>query len=676
VQYAHAQAIIHRDLKPSNILVEKDGTPRLLDFGIARELQGPDEPADLTRPGLRFLSPDYAAPEWVRDGTMGLYTDVYSLGVIIYEMLTGSLPAANGDPDKPSVMTRHSGLSKAAWSDLDTLCLKALQKETHERYPSVEALTRDLDHYLKSEPLEARPDTMRYRAGKFISRNRPAVVASGIVTMLGIALIVFFTLRLAKARDAAMAEAARTQRVERFMENLFEGGDKDAGPADDLRVVTLVDRGLQEAQGLNDDPAVQAELYETLGTIYRKLGKFDRADSVLHSALERRRSAGLDESVPDSLLALALLRVDQAQLPEAERLIQQSLAMHQRYRPPGHPAIAKATAALGRVLEERGQYDKAIEVLNHAQRLQSAQSVANGGLADTLDLLADAHFYLGHYPISDSLNRQVLRMLEQLHGPRHPSLADVFVNLGNIQIQLGHYQQAEQEFRRALAIDGSWYGKDHPLTARAENYLAQALNWEGRYDESRGLLQHALAATEQAYGKVHPRVALVLSNLGFGAIQQEKLDDAEESFARMAEIYRSAYGNQHQFTAQALGNLAAVYQKKEHYARAEGVLREALQIYSRVLPAGHLNTGITQIRLGRALVSQKRFQEAEEHTLAGYDIITKQANPSIDYLQGARADLGRIYDALGQPEKAAKFREELGANQPKKIAAPASKSAR
>jgi serine/threonine protein kinase len=173
VQYAHSQEIIHRDLKPSNIMVEQDGTPRLLDFGIARELQGLDDPSERTRPGLRFLSPDYAAPEWVREGAVGFFTDVYSLGVILYELLTGRLPLdrakrtsegdwspIEGSPERPSTFgSDRLNLSKSQWSDLDVLCLKALRADPNERYQSVEALLRDLNHYLRKEPLEARPDS-------------------------------------------------------------------------------------------------------------------------------------------------------------------------------------------------------------------------------------------------------------------------------------------------------------------------------------------------------------------------------------------------------------------------------------------------------------------------------------------------------------------------------------
>lgn len=334
VQYAHSQEIIHRDLKPSNILVERDGTPRLLDFGIAREFHAADEELDRTRPGLCFMTPEYAAPEWIGLGTVGFFTDVYSLGIMFYEMLTGHVPLKHDGPEtdfaKPSTMVKQRAtLGKAAWNDLDVLCLKAIHNDPHQRYQSVEALQRDVEHYLNKEPLEAQPDTLRYRLGKFVARNRRAVLASSLTAVLVISLVVFFAIRLAKARNMALTEADRSRTDEQFMTNLFAGGDKEAGPADDLRVVTLLDRGIQEAHGLSGEPQVQAQLEQTLGSSFQKLGKIEKANSLLDSALKRRRSIfGPDhEKVAESLLALALLRVDQGQLVEAERLTREALAM-------------------------------------------------------------------------------------------------------------------------------------------------------------------------------------------------------------------------------------------------------------------------------------------------------------------------------------------------------------
>src|SRR6202050_2036015 len=345
VLYAHQRAVIHRDLKPTNIFVKGDGSVRLLDFGIAKHLQNLGEPVDQTMTGLRLMTPAYAAPQQIRGEQAGIQSDVYSLGVVLYELLAGRLPfdlssrtpsgaeklLTQREAEKPStVATKVSAsaqqnknmvsASNHEWADLDVLCLTAMHKDPTRRYQSVEALIRDIDHYLKSEPLEARPDTLRYTLDKFVRRNWQAVSAAALVLAIVVGLMIFYTVRLTKARNAALAQAARTQRIQSFMLNLFQGGDPTVGPADDLRVVTLLDRGAQEAHSLDAEPAVQVDLYETLGGIYQKLGKFGPADSLLQSALEKRNSIFGPDSVETakSLLALGSLRDAQAQYDDAE----------------------------------------------------------------------------------------------------------------------------------------------------------------------------------------------------------------------------------------------------------------------------------------------------------------------------------------------------------------------
>ena len=672
VQHAHQHAIIHRDLKPSNILVKPDGTLRLLDFGIAKQLDGLDQPVDQTLTGLRLMTPAYAAPEQVRGGPVGVYTDVYSLGIILYELLTGRLPfdlsnrtpseaatvIVESQPDRPSAVAKGAA-SKTAWTDLDVLCLTAIHKDPERRYRSVEALIRDIDHYLKGEPLEARPDSARYRLGKFVRRNRRSLtVALAVLTIIA-GLVAFFTLRLAAARNRTLAEAARTQRIQRFMLKLF--GDQTAGPADDLRVVTLLDRGVEEARILDREPAVQAELYYTLGGLYQKLGKLDKADALLGTALQRRRAIyGRDHpEVAESLVALGLLRIGQARLEEAERLVREGLEMSRRVAPANDPAVARATSALGKVLEHRGRYPQAATMLEQAIRLQSAPGAAAPDLADSLSELANTQFYLGHYAISDALNRRLLATHRQVYGERHPLVADDLINLSAIQYQEGHYPEAEGFARQSLDINQSWYGKDHPEVASSLTSLGQALGRQNRYAEAEDVLQQSLAIQERVYGTMHNRVALALNELGNVELKRGELDKAEARFRRAVDIYRAVHGDRHYSVAIALSNLGGVYLERKQYARAEQTLRDVIVRMTEALSADHLNTGVAQLRLGRTLLRERRYGEAETHLLAGYEIIGKQAAPSISWLQAARQDLIEIYTALGQPVKVSAFQLEL-----------------
>ncbi len=669
VQHAHQHAIIHRDLKPSNILVKPGGTLRLLDFGIAKQLDGLDQPVDQTLTGLRMMTPAYAAPEQVRGGPVGVFTDVYSLGVILYELLAGRLPfnfanltpsqasdmIADRQPDKPSAAARGAA-GKTAWSDLDVLCLTAMHKEPERRYRSVEALIRDIDHYLKGEPLEARPDSVRYRLGKFARRNRRSLAIALAVCTIVAGVLAFFTVRLAAAHNRTLAQAVRTQRIQRFMLNLF--GDQTAGPADDLRVVALLDRGVEEARILDREPAVQAELYFTLGGLYQKLGKLDRADALLGTALERRRAIyGRDHpEVAESLVALGVLRISQARLAEAERLVREGLEMSRRVAPAFDPAVARATSALGKVLEHRGRYDQAVTMLEQAIRLQSAPGAAVQDLADSLSELANAQFYLGHYAISDALNRRLLAMYRQMYGERHPLVADDLINLSAIQYNQGHYPEAEAFARQALDINQAWYGKDHPEVAASLTFLGQALGREERYDEAEAALQRSLTIQERVYGTMHSRVALALNELGNVELKRGELDLAEARFLRALDIYRAVNGDRHYSVAIAMSNLGGVYLERKQYARAEQILNEAIARFTAALSADHLNTGVAQFRLGRTLLRERRYSEAETHLLAGYRIIGKQTTPSIAWLQAARQDLATLYDQTGQPEKAAQFR--------------------
>lgn len=673
VLYAHRRAIIHRDLKPSNILVTADGRVKLLDFGIAKHLDESETGREATITGLRAMTPAYAAPEQQSGAAVGVFTDVYALGVLLYEMLTGRLPFedfAYGQPrpaPRPPSLAAPDGrfaapIRRNEWADLNVLCLTAMRSEPERRYPSVEAMIRDVDAFLGQRPLEARPESWSYRLRKFIARRRLRLAYAAGTLLALTALIVFFTDRLREARDAAIAEAARTERLQTFTENLFRGNEASAGPAEDLRVRTLLDRGREEASSLSGDPDMQAEMMETLGEIYRRLGDQKQAEALLSASLshwhaeERTRP----EKYAQSLIELSRLRMDEAKLDDAEALARQALHVSESIpaatEDQVRPTAVTAMVVLGSVLEAKGKYPEAATVLGDALKLQPRSDLPDADTAANIRELANVHFYQGQYTVADSLDRQALAVHRALYGEKHPEVAEDLNNLAAIQLELGNLGQAEAQYRQSLAIVEAWYGPQHPETAEGLTSLARTLVREKKGEEANPLLERALGIQQAVHGHDHPAVASALNELASNELLEEDYPNAEKHFSEALSIWRKTYGNDHQFIGVGLSNIGSVYMAQNQYAKAEEMYRRALQVFIAAVHEDHASTGIAHLKLGRALLRQKRYAEAEKETLRGYETLVKLVAPSNGFLKAGKADLVLIYTALDRRADADRFR--------------------
>lgn len=621
VQYAHERAVIHRDLKPSNILVSAAGEVRLLDFGIARRVDAAEQ--DGTRTGLRMMTPGYAAPEQVRGEPGGVFSDVYSLGVVLREILGEA----------------------AGKGELAVICSTAEHEDPARRYRSAEALRRDLERYLAGEPLQAQPDSFGYRLRKFAGRNR-AMVAAAIVLAAAAGV---FTWRLKVSRDEASIAAERAQRLQTFLMNLFEGGDRTAGPSSGLTVAELIDRGVREAGALDREPAVQAEVFATLGRMYAKLGRYDDASRSLLRAIGQGGRQSRD------LAAMASLRAEQGQLDEAETFAREAIA-----RAKDEASLAAAEESLGLVLIEQGKYDDAVAALDRLVKRREDSDAESR--ASSLTQLANAHFYAGRYDRARELNQTAVALRRSAHGDRHPSVAEGLINLGAIDFDTGKYAEAEALYRQALAIKDGWYGPQHPEAALAMTLLGRALVYQNRNEDAERVLREALRIREKTFGPNHTSVASVRNDLGNIALARKEFATAEDHYRRMEEIYRASRGDAHYLVATAMSNRGNVHLQQGDYARAEAIFRDVIDRYTKALSAEHVNTGIARIRLGRALVRQKRWAEAREQSLAGYHIVAAQTQPSVSWLNGARTDLAAASEALGDPAGAAKYKAELEAS--------------
>lgn len=678
VLHAHQHLVIHRDIKPSNVLVTSDGAAKLLDFGIAKQLQADDDEGARTRTGLRLMTPAYAAPEQLLGCAVGIQTDVYSLGVLLYELLTGTLPydlssttparaeaiLSEEEPMRPSARARRSGApvvaTAAQWDDLDVLCLTAMHKDPGRRYRSVDAFLRDIDHFLAAEPLDAHADSFGYRAAAFVRRNKRAVAGTSAMMVAVVAMVTFYTVRLAQARDEALTESVRAERIQRFVTKLFRGGDEAAGPADSLRVVTLLEQGVAEARTLDREPAVQADLYQTLGSIYRQLGQLDRADTLLGTAV-RQWGRVRGEQSPDAArarVALGDLRTDQARYDEGERLLSEALSTLARSHAAEGPAAVEARVALGRLLTERGEYARAMAALDSVLVSLRARGGESIELLDALGEFASANFYAGNYDRADSVNRQVLAMTQRLLGDRHPRVSEDLMNLGATEQERGNYRESERYFRDALARTIAFHGENHHSTAGNLVYLGRSLLFQGRYPEAQEAFTRSLAIRERVFGPMHPSVANTLNELGNLAIRQSRYDEGEKIFSRVLAIYRRAYPGWSYRTGVASANLADTYLYRNDFRRAEPLYRDAIAHYVASQGPEHLNTGIGHIKLGRCLLRRGRFREAIPETERGYAIVSKITAPDVSYLQAARLDLSIAFDSLGQPSRGAAYRAE------------------
>jgi tetratricopeptide (TPR) repeat protein len=438
---------------------------------------------------------------------------------------------------------------------------------------------------------------------------------------------------------------------------LFNGGDAAAGPAEDLRVVTLVDRGLLEAQGLTGEPRVQADMYDALGGIYQQLGNLPQAEKLLTDALAARRtlSGPASDDVAISLVSLARLRVAQAKFDDAERLVREALAIRQARATGDTPARSDTSTALGEVLVEKGDYPAAIAVLEAVAAARAAEGDTPEH-ASTLRWLVNAYFYAGRYDDVQRVGSTVLQMTRRVHGARHPLVADDLVNLGAVEFERGNYVEAERFYREALVNTEGWYGANHTRTASNLTMLGRTLVRQNRFDEAVESLQRALTVQESVYGAVHPAVASAVNELGSVALQRNRLDEAAAAFSRMAEIYRTVFPGKHFLIGVAVSNLGSVHTARKDNARAEGLYREAIAIFAETQSPTHVNVGIARLKLGRALLRQGRLNEAEPELLGGMDILLKQASPSVAWVKNGREDLVALYDATQQPDKAARYR--------------------
>jgi serine/threonine protein kinase/tetratricopeptide (TPR) repeat protein len=629
LQQAHRQLVVHRDVKPSNIIVTADRHPILLDFGIARLLSADQEhDGAMTGPAARILTPDYASPEQVRGDPVAIASDVYQLGLLLYELLTGaraqSIAGASPrtprtleqlvcetEPMRPSVRARGLSLetcaarrstprmlSRTLRGDLDSVILCALRKEPERRYGSIADMLDDIDRHRRGVPLRAGAESTAYRARKFLARNRTAAAWASAGIIAAIALLVI----VGGARIRAAREAAEARQMERLLAQLFTVPNRaltGRPPAalDYVRQAVELTR-----RQLANQPESQARLLTLLGQTATNLGNYELSNEVLSQALGLRITTAGAESL-ETAEALTVLAQGQHYLghyDEAEASLRRALSIRRQRLGAGDSLTIETTLNLGDLLHTRGN-------------LTAAEALLRGAV-DVLRKRPEQQ------PPRQSQRAEPAPPPERPSGGR---LADIdklarsLRDLGNVLRDRGVFEESEACYREAVALLMKLHGESHVAVAETNAYFGRLLVRRGKLEEAETRLEHSLSSLRRSFEGEHPLTGTTLRELGLLRIRQERFAEAERALADAQDVFRIWVGEDHPMVPRARAHQAELALRRGDHVDAVRLARLTLDQFRRLRLDDHPSAIDARLTLGQALLSLGRTTEAERELAAG-----------------------------------------------------------
>ncbi len=690
VRHAHQHLIVHRDLKPSNILVDRAGRVKLLDFGIAKlldpALSDPAAPPAATRAGLLPMTPEYAAPEQVRGETITTATDVYALGLLLFELLTGRRARRIGGrapaeieraicdvelvrpstaivapiPDGAVSGTAMSKsdlrrLRRRLAGDLDTVVLKAAALNPAERYSSVDALAEDLARHLAGRPIAARPPRLAYRLQKFVRRHRLGVVvgAVALAAAIGFGFVIIAGQREAeRQRDLARLESEKAGEITELLLGLFEASDPSETLGEETTARQLLERGAARVEEMASRPAVQQRMLDVLGTVFGHLGNHQRAEEMLRRALELAAAGGRDRDLEAAAIVdhLAAVRLQQGAYADAEALFGDALAIRARAARRGASRRRLESQQPGRGAQGAGGARRRRTV---AAALACDSRVVRRGVwlsggRDRAQSRRAAPRPRTLRRVGTDAAHAARESFVRREGPIHPRIADASNALANLLSRLGRFDEAEPLLREALDQRLKIYGADHPAVAQSRNDLAVLLENRGAFEQAAPVYREALASYERLLGPEHLAVAIAASNLAGVEWLRGRFDEAEALYRRSLAVVERQLGPVNRYAPRRLAGIGMAQHGRGELAAAEGSYRRALAMASELEGATHPSRAFAQVELGRLLVEVGRADEAEPLLRAAHEIYLSTLG--VHHARSARAAiwLGAALAARGE----------------------------
>jgi serine/threonine protein kinase/tetratricopeptide (TPR) repeat protein len=684
VQFAHRNLLVHRDLKPSNILVRADGRPMLLDFGIAKLLEAKATPElendrPETRTGTRPMTPSYASPEQVLGHPITTSSDVYSLGVLLYELLTGRRPyrlasampydlehaICHEEPERPSLAVLRDPaapdagtaaerrratpavLSRNLRGDLDTLLTTALRKDPRGRYASVEALSEDIRRHLASIPLVVRPPKWRERAYKFAIRHRLGVgLAAGFVLVVGT-----FLALLAEQSRHTRQERDKAEQALTFLIEVFKASDPAQARGEELTAREILDGGARRIEReLADQPDVQATLMDVMGRVYLNLGLLPRAERLLAESLSRR-GPGDARAAAATRLNLCELALEQADLKSGEKICRQALNEAQRLD--FDPATqVRALGLLGTALLASGQTQEAVTLHQQALDLGRRSLPHSTEEVDWMAALAAALFEDRQFEAAEALIVDLLQRSWRADVESSVEAAASLQRLGSLLVHSGEVARAEEIFRRAFAIQEKLLDPSHPSLLASQRGIAVALQAGNQSEEALALQKAVYEKSRTRLGLEHPQIASLLADM---AITLGKLGRFDEAIPKMMEataMRRRILGEMNREVALSVLAIGNLHRLAGHLSEAERWYRQSHEMLRALVGDEDYDISFPLLAYARLRSDQQRLDESIVHYRHALVIRRRNSKAERWRVSSIEAELGAVLLRAGQTREA------------------------
>jgi len=656
VHYAHRHLIVHRDLKPSNIVVDAEGTVKLLDFGIAK-LLSPDalpNAAPATRDIGTLMTPEYASPEQARGEPVTTATDVYQLGLLLYELLTGHAPfdlkgrspvdtlrmVCEVEPPAPSAAvgsvaseslatiaaeraTTPHRLSQSLRRDLDAIVLMTLRKEPERRYSSVAALRDDILRHLQGRPVSAYKGIWMYRIGKFVRRHAVSVAISAISACALVAVVFWYTVQLAHERDNAAMEATRAhqeaafaRQISDFLTSVFRGSNSRVAQSD-TTARELLDRGAARIETeLAAQPALQGRLLTVIGDAYAQYDLNDKAQPLLERALlQNTRSFGADSNeVADTKLGLARIARNRGEMEKAQQLLQEVLVVRERTHGPRHITNADALHELAYIYYRLGDAKQAVQSSERAIDIFNDSLPENDErILSAMNTHALALSNAGEYKRAIAAFEDLVPRMERTLGPNSARLASALSNLANMKLELDDFDGVEALMLRTMAIEERLYGPHHNNLTISRLNLALLYYEMGRFRDAIPVLDTIISYQRRNPGPRHEFEAAAQNQLGHLLHTRGDLKEAMAPQRAAVDIFRETVGTSHWRYGQALREYGELQMELGELRPAEARLSEALAIARNDPEVEQVHIAAALVSLGQLYARTNQGDRCESH---------------------------------------------------------------